>query len=322
MKLDRADFFVENKVISAGEHGVVYDLPQDRTQEAWDKLSAYYTNKSMEENKAEIQLEEFYNLLFRSKAENQNATETFSMIKEALGIYDSSETQEQRVNIKATIRLDVLKILEKRLQELQENIKNEQMVYEQLKNINLDIKITNKMLKVYDTPFTSVDFNELTVQKDKVDGLTCIVKFRNIEYIGFYKEGRANSCLTTDYSRYVGCHVRNRLTVILKNEFVEKTSSVCTAIIKEVVHGRSINDILDAIPVLLSRFYLKKLSFESKRRRIVQTNTECLQDGLSAVFYCLLDNGVLKVVRTAEDFEIFFNGKQIAVEDMEFSSIE
>ncbi|KAM0680741.1 hypothetical protein GINT2_001014 [Glugoides intestinalis] len=315
MKLNRSDFFVENKIISAGEHGVVYDLPHDRTHEVWDKLSAYYTKKSMEENKSEIQLEEFYNLLFRAKAENQNAAETLSMVKGALGIYDSSETQEQKVNIKSTIRLEVLKILEKRLEELKENVKDEQKVYERLKNVDLDIKVVNKTLKIYDTPFSSVDFNEFLEQNDKEDGLTCILKFKDIEHRGFYNEIKSNSWLTTDYKRYEGSYIRNGVTVILKKEYIEETNTVCTAILKEVIRGESINDILDAVPVLLSRFYLKKLSFGSKRKELVQTNTECLQDGLSAVFYYLLDKGVLKVVRMVDGFEMFLNGKEIVITD-------
>lgn len=315
MKINTADFFVENNIVSATEQELVYEFPRNRMQEVWDKLGVYYSNKSKEENKTDLQLEEFYNMLYKAKQENEVAAETFKLMQQTvLKSYPSSEYKEQHVDIKETIRMDVLKILGNRLEELERNIVEEEKVYKQLKEINFDVRVTNQTLRVYTSPFDSVEFkpeSEDYAADDQNDGLFCVLKFKDQEYRGFHKTTTRNKYEKVDYKKYEGCYESTNVKISLQNEYSEQRNPVCDAIIYEVVSGRSIKAIFSAIPVLLSRFHLSNLLSTMKVKKILETKTEKLEDGLSAVFYVITDSGVIKLQRESDSFDVYLNGKSV-----------
>lgn len=186
MKLDISKFLVENKILSTSELEIEYDLPKDKIEEIWNKLAVYYTEKSKKEFKSEILIEDFYKMLSQAKIENEIAMETFSLVKRnIINLYDSVEAKEPKFNIKRVIHNDIIAILKNRMEELKENIKNEKEVYQKIKKINLDIKIVDRQIRIYTSPFKFITYSQ-SVQSKEERALSCILKYKNIEFKGCY----------------------------------------------------------------------------------------------------------------------------------------
>lgn len=308
MKVNISDFFVENKIVSTTEQEVVYDLPRDKIQETWDKLAAYYAEQSKEEYKSEMLVEDFHRLLTHAKVENETAVETFGLAKRGvLSCYEASEVKEQKVNIKGVILGDIINILKRRTAELLKNIEDEKEAYSRLRMINTDVKIIDRSLRIYTTPFTFVMHEQLLDSKNKSEGLTCVIKYKRREYRGYCTCPKEKTCVVNTLS-LEGTFVKNSVEVSIKKEFTDASHPVCTAIIKELYKGTSIELILGNMHVLLSRYYLNELCRNSHQKRIVQTDTKKLVDGLSSSFYVLTEAGVVKVSRSDVDFVVSLNG--------------
>ncbi|ELA42376.1 uncharacterized protein VICG_00474 [Vittaforma corneae ATCC 50505] len=309
MKVNISDFFVENTIVSTTEQDVVYDLPRDKVQEVWDKLSVYYTEKSQEENRSEILVEDFYRLLAHAKVENETAVEAFGLVKrKVLSCYEASDAKEQKVNIKRVILGDVMNILKQRMSELLENIEKEKQIYSRLSMINADVKIVDGSLRVCTTPFSFVTLEQIL--DDKNEGLTCILKYKSREYKGHCAYPKGKFCIV-DIASLEGTFKRHNVEISIKNEFADSKHPICTAIIKELCKGTSIDLILNNVHVLLSRWHLDEVCKNTLRKFIVQTDAKKLIDGFSSVFYVLTDVSVIKVSRSECDFSIRLNGVEV-----------
>lgn len=310
MGLNLSDFFVENTILSASEQGLVYDLPRDSIQEAWNKLALHYDEKIKEEAKSEILVDEFYRLLACSRVENETAMETFGLVKRGiLECYESMETTELRVNIKRVILDGVMVIVRHRLAELRENIQNEADIYGKIRHLAADIKITDRSLRIYPTPLSFITFDCNLLEK-KYTGLTCIVRCRDCEYEGHHVEN-IEEFAGIDVSTLEGTFQKNGIKIIISNEFSSMTHPVCTAVIKEFLKGKRAESILAEVPVLLSRFQLNELIKSSNQRRLIQSGSKKLIDGLTPTFYIITDMGVVKVMRSKDSFELLLNGARI-----------
>lgn len=309
MKLDASKFFVENKVLSASEQGVVYDLPRDKIQEAWDKLSARYIEKSREEHKSDILAEEFYRVLVQARVENETALETFELVnKGVITCYEATESKEQKFNIKRLIIGEVLKIFKRRVSELVDNIEREQATYSQMKTINANIKIVDGGLKVYTDPFNFISFEQVLENREKKIGLHCTVRYRNLVYAGYF-EAQTDKLFSISPS-LLGVFKEGALEIETKPEPSEDAHPVCTAVVRELLAGRTIKEVLPNMMVLLSKFHMDELVGDSEKT-VVKTGTPVMSDGLPSVFYAVTDSSVVKVVRSRDSFEIYRNGVKL-----------
>jgi hypothetical protein len=82
-------------------------------------------------------------------------------------------------------------------------------------------------------------------------------------------------------------------------------------ILKELFKGTSINLVLKHVHILLSRFNANIICKGSKKRILIETNTQKMINRLSSVFYILIDIGVIKVSRFEDNYEILYNGEYL-----------
>lgn len=312
MKINTYDHFIENNVVSASEEGIVYDLPRNRPQEIWDKLSNYYNTKLSKENTIFIKIDEFFKSLALARIENETMLETFRLSKNSiLKSYESVESKEEKVDIRNVIRLETLCILKKRLAELKHNIEKEQKTFRDIKMINNEIVIVGNRLKILTSPFTFVDFKDYQakMQTETGDGLTCTLKFKDTTIRGFY--GSAMRKSVVNFSQYAGVFTRDNVQITLSNESCSDKNEICSLIVEEVLRNHKYDEIADHIHLLLSRYYSKKIVESSKKVEYIETGRIKLIDGMTPVFYIICDVGVVKVKRTDDDFEIHLNGQKI-----------
>lgn len=304
MKINTYDHIVETEIISVTEEGIIYDLPRNKPQEIWDKLSNYYNNKLNKENTTLVQIDEFFKYLALARVENETMLETLRLSKNSiLKFYDSVENKEEKVNIKNIIRLETLSILKKRLNELRDNIEREQQTYEDIKMINNEIIIIGNKIKILSSPFTFVDFKD----RIQLNGLTCTLKFNDMMMKGFYDVKKA----VINFSQYVGTFTRQNFQIVLSNEFCPDKNEICSLIVEEILRNRKYDEIANHIHLVLSRYYSKKIIKDCKSVEYVEIGNIKLVDGMTPVFYIICDIGVVKTKRTDDNFEIFLNGKRI-----------
>lgn len=316
MKVNTSDFFVETRIIDANENEIIYDLPRQRIQETWDKLSAFYIEKSLEENKVEAIENEFYLDLANAKVENETAMTAFDLInKNIIKKYDCKESKELKSNAKRHILSELLHILTKGIEELKENIRDEEIFYQEAKEINSEIRIFEKSIQIVTNQLKYIDFEEYRkFKKEKSQiGLFCSIKMNGIELKGFHSCEEIFTIL--DCKSFEGTHLYKGIEVSIKNEYSEIRNEIITSFIQEIYYGKQVNELLSAIPVLFSRYFLNQLICNSSKKLIVETSNEKRIDKLSSIFYCITDQSVLKIVRNDWDFKIFSNGKLIKIKN-------
>lgn len=307
MKLNATKFFTDTRVVSVSEQGIVYDLPKDRIQEVWDKLGAYYTEKTKNEHKSEMQIEDFYRSLALAKGENEAALEVFELVNRGIiECYDATETKDVKFNIKRIVIEGVLKVLKHRMIELHENIENERRTYSKLKDVNKAILIVDGIIRIHTSPFSSVSLDQ-ALNRNECSGLLCIVKYGDMEYKGCFAYP-PDELLTVDLSTFVRKFEKGRLSIEIKNEVSESKHPICTAILRELLDGRPIQLIFKHIPVLLSRFHVNEITRDINKKTVIQTKTKTLIDKYSSVFYVITEDSVLKVKRDDFGFSIYQNG--------------
>lgn len=314
MKINTSEFLVDNKILEANENEVIYDLPRQRIEETWDKLSAFYIQKSLNENETEIIENEFYLDLGNSRVENETAVTTYDLVtKNIIKKYECKEPKEARSNIKKYILGEILSIFRKGIDELKQNIEEEQKFYEEMREINNEIRIFENSIQIATDQYKYIDFEQfIEMKKDKSKiGLFCTIKLNGLELKGFHSIAHLKSI--PDCKSLEKSYSKNGIEISLKNEYSDLKNDAITSFINEIYSGKKIEDLVPMISVLLSRYFLSQLIVNSSKKTIIQTDKYKLADGLSAIFYCLTDKCVFKVVREEYDFVLFCNGKQIKI---------
>lgn len=314
MRINTSEFVVENKILAANENEVIYDMPRQRIEEAWDKLSVFYTEKSLEENKSEVIENEFYIDLINARVENETVMTAYDLIqKNVINRFECLEPKESKSNIKKHILNEVLSILNRGIEELKENIQDESSFYMEMKSINSEIIISDRSIKISTDLLKYIEYEEFCRLKENKDknGLFCSIKFNGIELKGFHSCERFQSVM--DCSSFIGNYTFKGIEVSIKNEFSDIKNDVITSFIEELYCGKQVNEIISFVPVLFSRYFVFQLTADSIKKVIIETDTKKQIDGLSSTFYVLTDKFVLKVIR-GDDFKIFYNGELVKIQ--------
>jgi len=316
MKLNISDYVSENEVLVANEQGLIRDDPKPKIEETWDKLAEYYTSKAIQENTSELAESEFYAALAHARVDNENALAVNELCnKGILREYENTEFKEERANIKVFIAKELLKIVRNRYIELKNSITDENNLFQALKTLKYESRIINNQLRIHITPTRFVEYEKVIGADAETIGLSCKITFKDIIISGFYQVEALNSfeerrirILEDDL---VGKYNFGNVILEISKDNVRSTNDLANAVISELISGSRPRDVILKLPVYFSRYFLAKLICNSSKRKLVQTSTETLCDGLSSAFYVMTDDSIFKIVRSEKDVEMYINGCMI-----------
>lgn len=268
---------------------------------------------NLRENYEEKVIGEFFALLSYSKIENENAIVVNDLIgKGTLREYENHKDKMETVNVKKLIAKEICKILDNRLKELKENIKNENSVYYELKSHNGEVKIRNRQLRVYFGPSNYASKDQIYNDENTINHISCKITYKNFIISGTYSISSQNK-----YERYrksiiikeiIGNYTHGCVKIEIKHDFTDGSNEICIALISELINGASIHDVIPKIPVYISRFVSKKLIKSDEKHEIIKTKTQILCDNLPAVFHIKSPNKIIKVDRSNQNLIICVNG--------------
>lgn len=310
MKLDISEFVVENEALAATESGVIYNGPRSGIEEAWDRLALHYMNRASKESRPEVSEKEFYTHLAHARAENENAVTMYNLCGTVLRTYESHEHLEELGNIKNHIARELGTMLDKRISELEDNIQEEDRVFQEVRGHKREVKVSRSQLQIYTGPLEYVEFG--AGNYSKATGLSCKIQFKGMEVSGYYRKPFSNPFeehgvfLLED--RLIGKYEKLGLTVLIQRERMESSNEVCAGLLSELFCGRDIWELIPKLPVFISRFYLRGIIEKCVKRELIETDTKALCDGVSSVFYVKTESFVVKVDRSDNDMTIFING--------------
>lgn len=331
MKLNSADFPVENRIIVAKEEKIYYETKKNSLADSWDRLLGYYNGKLQEEHKHEEEENELYKIMCTAKIEVETGRTVYDLIdKGILKTYRIKPRNKIRCEFKPFILESCITLLDNGSKKLKEAIEYERRVWSKLESVKFPIRLINGEIRICITKTHYIRLDEncryIYSKSWKPKGLTCKVK-----YLGISLECSVPPIDTMDEVKAVEEYFleKDLIQMFCKNDMKievsemhmgDKEDSLCRCIIEELRDGGNIEDVCHKATLYLSRMLVGKVIRNSAQCKFVNYSGRVLEDGLTEVFFVLADDNIVKVLRSeAGKLELFVNEAPIRFSGLSLS---
>lgn len=319
MKINSADFPLEDRMIVAKPDRIYYEEERDSLAETWDRLLEYYSKKLQEEHRDEMEEAELYRMVCSARAEVETGRTLYELVeKGVLRLHKVRTRSRVRCEFKPFILSSCVGLLQRGICVLREAILHEEKVWMKVRDIRLPVKLVRGEVRIYldRENYVLVDegCNYVYPNTWRPKGVTCRVR-----YLGVSLECSVPPPETMDEIEMVREYFLERsLVQTFSSGDLEVSVSVmgckdrddplCRCIVEELRNGGSVGDMCDRIVLYLSRMLVDRLVGRDPRRKFLNYCGPVLEDGLTSTFFVLADCGVVKVTRSEPGkFEIFVN---------------
>lgn len=323
MKLDSAEYPIDQTVIFADEDRCIYDTPIPKLEETWNRLVLYYAKKAEKTNWNAIQEGEFFKELALARVESETALTAHQLVAQnIIGEYPAYDYRGKSSQIKSRILEEIKEIIKKRRNELVKNIEDEKCIFDTVRNIRHAVKILDGKICAL---FSHDDYVDITRMQNNPEyspkGLSCTIIYRDIVLEGYLK----SAC--TDNSGQIEEYFYERsllqsfqkydTSIEIGQKISEECNPLCLEIIDAVKNGHTLVDLYKRIMIGLSKYVLSLFLQGYEKVQYVNSVGPLLLDGYTAVFFVIIDdNYVYKVVRDARGFNIYINGYPINIKNL------